>query len=200
MTLRIGSFHSSISSYPKQPNFDMANAGPTTAPTDPNDNFSDTHSDSTWGSEWTGLGIKRDNLYSQLIKPGYEAHNYLEVSSTILKIVDWQDKANQNLERRISNALDTNILPDPIFAHALSRLKTNINRFCDHHLTLLRQHVHQLRAHDPYTINLWNLVIDDNSEPDCRTTVPLTLDSTLKTSTTSKETLTACLLVLEEDQ
>ena len=35
----------------------MADAGPTTAPTDPNDNLTDTHSDSTWGPGWTEIGI-----------------------------------------------------------------------------------------------------------------------------------------------
>ena len=90
--------------------------------------------------------------------------------------------ANNNLDLRISNAMNPKVLPDPAFAEALSNLKNKVNDYCDHHLTRLRQRVARLRANDTLSLDLLHEVTGGDRQTYIGPPVPLTVGSTLNTT------------------
>ena len=122
---------------------------------------SESYSVTTWGSNWPQVGLTRSQLYNSIIKTGYESESYLEVSAVINHLIEWANKNILELDKKISNAEDPNISPDPALGLSLRKLKDKIVNHVTGHLANLRQRVRQLRSEDSTVLDLWNLTTSD---------------------------------------
>ena len=128
------------------------------------ENASDTNTVTTWGSNWPQVGITRSQLYNSIIKAGYESESYLEVSAVISHLIEWAKQNVTELDRKISNAEDPDISPDPALGLSLRKLKDKIISHVSGHLGHLRQRVRQLRSEDSTVLDLWNLTTSDEQD------------------------------------
>ena len=128
----------------------------------PNDNVSEVETVTTWGNDWPQVGISRSQLYNGIIKAGYESSSYIEVGDVIKNLIEWRDLSVSELEQRITNSADPNILPDPVLNQSLRKLLSKVRMFCDRHLQSLRQRVQQLRSEDTIVLDLLDLAEDED--------------------------------------
>ena len=128
------------------------------------ENASDTNTVTTWGSNWPQVGITRSQLYNSIIKAGYESESYLEVSAVISHLIEWANQNVTELDRKISNAEDPDISPDPALGLSLRKLRDKIISHVSGHLGRLRQRVRQLRSEDSTVLDLWNLTTSDEQD------------------------------------
>ena len=105
---------------------------------DHNDKASETETVTTWSNDWPQVGLSRSQLYSGIIKADYDSNNYVEVGNVVKNLIEWRDLVISELEGRISNSEDPNILPDPALNQSLRKLRHKIHLFCDRHLQGLR--------------------------------------------------------------
>ena len=125
------------------------------------DNASEVKTVTTWGNDWPQVGLYRSQLYNEIIKAGYDSNNYVEVGNVVKNLIEWRDLVILELEGRIVNSEDPNILPDPALNQSLRKLHRKIHIFCDRHLLGLRQRIQQLRREDLTVIDLLDLTDDE---------------------------------------
>ena len=145
-----------------------------------NDNASEASTTTTWGNDWPQVGISRSQLYNGIVKAGYESNSYIEVGDVIKSLMEWRDLSVNELEQRITNSADPNILPDPVLNQSLRKLLSKVRQFCDRHLQGLRQRVQQLRSEDTVVLDLLDLA--DDEEQNVSPPAPLRFDASYSTT------------------